>query len=423
MADKKRNVPLKFRRVDFESLKEKKNNIPPAPLSVPSSVISPSVHQTPPSQQSYTTPSSINSYRSTIPPAKTSYTTPPAKNSYPSTTPPAKNSYRNTTPPLSDQDDPLYSTHYGKWGLKSYHECITSNIAMKYKCSVVRQRSQSYAAVLGGDRNLVVGMFTTPLEAIRRAVAAANVIYDIDSNYLEEETNSNHSMKPVGISIHYYSNTNNIDLNLDIDHIMASNPNQFDDDFDDLDEDDMSSSSTMNRKHRNVQPSFLQNKHFIKPRACQIIDNASGKVVQEFKSVGEAERITRINKNWISKVCRQGGGVLEGKYFQFPQTSQSQNVQSQNDCMPLPSLDSPLERQFQYRSPSKKMTDNVCIICQMHSPQVVFQPCSHMVLCQKCAKEHCSSFCPVCRCPIQKRKISLKHPTFIRPRIFSYYAL
>lgn len=65
-------------------------------------------------------------------------------------------------------------------------------------------------------------------------------------------------------------------------------------------------------------------------------------------------------------------------------------------------------------------TDMTCIICQAKKAQIVFQPCSHCLLCSECASFSCRRFCPLCRAPIARRDQPSK-VRIVQPRIFSAY--
>ena len=65
--------------------------------------------------------------------------------------------------------------------------------------------------------------------------------------------------------------------------------------------------------------------------------------------------------------------------------------------------------------------DMTCLICQANQAQIVFQPCSHCVLCQACSNAHCRRFCPLCRTPIAMRTAPRKL-RMVQPRIYSSYA-
>ena len=70
--------------------------------------------------------------------------------------------------------------------------------------------------------------------------------------------------------------------------------------------------------------------------------------------------------------------------------------------------------------PSSNVSDIACILCQESKAQVIFEPCSHRILCSVCLErfynDHSNGnnernkFCPSCRVPIQ----SISKPTVAR---------
>jgi len=65
----------------------------------------------------------------------------------------------------------------------------------------------------------------------------------------------------------------------------------------------------------------------------------------------------------------------------------------------------------------------MCIFCQDDQACIVFQPCQHSVLCERCfLNGRCRKFCPACRTTL----VSTSKPEkvkLVRPRIFSAYAM
>ena len=69
-----------------------------------------------------------------------------------------------------------------------------------------------------------------------------------------------------------------------------------------------------------------------------------------------------------------------------------------------------------------KEHQGLCIICQEDKAAVIFQPCRHSVLCEKCfANNKRLKFCHVCRTTLVSSSLPEKIK-YVRPRIFSAYA-
>jgi len=54
-----------------------------------------------------------------------------------------------------------------------------------------------------------------------------------------------------------------------------------------------------------------------KVRHCEMSDIDTGHILEVFRSCSQAERETKISRTYIGKVCRHGGGILNGRYFRF----------------------------------------------------------------------------------------------------------
>jgi hypothetical protein len=73
-----------------------------------------------------------------------------------------------------------------------------------------------------------------------------------------------------------------------------------------------------------------------------------------------------------------------------------------------------------------KITNNtdssmICIMCQAHVANVVFEPCHHCVLCSRCSETACQKFCPTCRTTISDR-IKPSSIRVVRPRVYGSYS-
>lgn len=64
----------------------------------------------------------------------------------------------------------------------------------------------------------------------------------------------------------------------------------------------------------------------------------------------------------------------------------------------------------------------LCIVCQKRTADVLFQPCSHSVICGHCnSMDHCKTFCPICKTSISSTTC-ITHVKYVRPRIYSAYS-
>ena len=67
----------------------------------------------------------------------------------------------------------------------------------------------------------------------------------------------------------------------------------------------------------------------------------------------------------------------------------------------------------------------MCVFCQTSRAEIMFEPCGHCVVCEKCAACTCQVFCPKCRTNIKKRKRSVslfrgvRLDLSIKPRAFA----
>lgn len=77
------------------------------------------------------------------------------------------------------------------------------------------------------------------------------------------------------------------------------------------------------------------------------------------------------------------------------------------------------------RSPDELLNrdyGNLCIVCQKRNADVLFQPCSHAVICFECYNmNHCKIFCPICRTKISSAT-RVSHLKIVKPRIYSAYS-
>ena len=53
---------------------------------------------------------------------------------------------------------------------------------------------------------------------------------------------------------------------------------------------------------------------------------------------------------------------------------------------------------------TKTVVKDTCVICYVQSRSIVLEPCNHLILCEKCARN--VQTCPYCRIPIE-RMVSL----------------
>jgi hypothetical protein len=78
--------------------------------------------------------------------------------------------------------------------------------------------------------------------------------------------------------------------------------------------------------------------------------------------------------------------------------------------------------------PFQERNVRLCIFCQETPSEVIFEPCGHSLVCQRCSTWLCKKFCPRCRMDISKRKKSA--PVFrgialdlaVTPLTFSPYS-
>lgn len=238
--------------------------------------------------------------------------------------------------------DGVYDRHWERLKNLTASECEASEIAFAYGCEAIRHHrgSRGWAAILGGG---TLGMYDTKEEAIKRAACAAMVMAEIEPGPKKainplaraKAAKSGHSSSKSWSGLSHSNRGNNSPKDSEPGSSSGSSWGHSRKPSFGADSQPRSQKSSFPKTRPTTPPKspptwvtadssiettramFHGSGRYGRPKACEMSDPQTREVIANFRSCSQAERVTKISRASIGKVCRDGGGVVDGKFFRF----------------------------------------------------------------------------------------------------------